>query len=397
MAKYLVTKWFGVFLCEGRKVSRFLLFPKGPQEIAERIRAVQMGDILDEEKEFMFRGILFTDPRMASMGKVVDFDSDFIVPEDYGFSEKILREAMLLVARMEMSYPVQEDRLVIQAVAALDDLTATANLLSERVRTWYSLYFPELPGLVKGEEELVRLVADHGARSEILKVLRDKGADFEEETASAREISEADMEAIRSLARLAVSTFEQIGETGSHIEMSMAKVAPNLSALIGPILGARLIALAGGLKRLATLPAGTVQLLGAEAAMFRHIKEGSDAPKHGVIFQHPMLHSAPPWQRGSIARAVAGKISIAARADAFGGGDISERLKEELEARLEEIRKSKKDAPLRRKGKGGRKKADSRGRSDRKGRRDGERRRKETGGVRDESHGKKRRKSGRNR
>jgi len=92
--------------------------------------------------------------------------------------------------------------------------------------------------------------------------------------------------------------------------------------------------------------------------MFRHIKEGSDGPKHGVIFQHPMLHSAPPWQRGSIARAVAGKVSIAARADAFGGEDISERLKAELEARLEEIRKSKKEAPLRRKGKAKRKRTD---------------------------------------
>ena len=371
MAKYLVHKWFGVFLCEGRKVSRFLVFPRDPQEIAERIRAVQMGDILDEEKELMFRGILFTDPRMAAMGKVVDFNSDFIVPEDYGFSEEILRDAMLLVAQMDMSYTVPREKLIIQAVEALDDLTGKANLLAERVRVWYSLYFPELPSMVNGEEEMVRLIAEYGTRDEIIAALREKGADIDEESIFRREVSEYDMAAICSLAALAAATYEEMRVINDYIEKSMEEIAPNLSAVIGPILGARLMALAGGLKRLATLPAGTVQLLGAEAAMFRHIKEGSAGPKHGVIFQHPMLHSAPPWQRGSIARAVAGKISIAARADAFGGADISERLKEELEARLEEIRKSKKDAPLRRKGKGGRKKADSRGRSDRKGRGDG--------------------------
>ena len=354
MAKYLVTKWFGVFLCEGRKVSRFLLFPRGPQEIAERIRAMQMGDVLEEEKELSFRGILFTDPRMSGMGKVVEFDSSFILSEQYGFSEEMLRDAMLLAAQMEMSYTVPREKLIIQAVEALDDLTGKVNLLAERTRVWYALYFPELPSMSNSEDEMVRLIAEYGTRDEIMAALREKGTDIEEESIFRREVSEEDMEAIRSLAALAAATYEEMDVINDYIEKSMSETAPNLSAVIGPILGARLMALAGGLRRLAILPAGTVQLLGAEAAMFRHIKEGSAGPKHGVIFQHPMLHSAPPWQRGSIARAVAGKICIAARADAFGGEDISERLKEELEARLEEIRKSKKEAPLRRKGKGNR-------------------------------------------
>ena len=132
MAKYLVTKWFGAFQCEGRKVSRFLVFPKDSQEIAERIRAMQVGDVLDEEKELSFRGILFTGPRMSAIGKVVEFDSSFILPEDYGFSEGLLRDAMLLAAQMEMSYTVPREKLIIQAVEALDDLTGKANLLAER-------------------------------------------------------------------------------------------------------------------------------------------------------------------------------------------------------------------------------------------------------------------------
>ncbi len=388
MAKYLVTKWFGVFLCEGRKVSRFLVFPKDPQKIAERIRTIQMGDILDEEKELSFRGILFTDPRMSDMGKVVEFDSEFILPHDYGFSDDLLRDAMLLAARMEMSYTVPWDRLIIQAVEALDDLTGKANLLAERTRAWYSLYFPEFPSLCSGEEEMVKLVAEYGVREEILAALVDKGAQTEEEQGVFdRKISDEDLKAIQSLAKLASATYDEIALISAYIEKSMEEVAPNLSALIGPILGARLMALAGGLRRLAILPAGTVQLLGAEAAMFRHIKEGSDGPKHGVIFQHPMLHSAPPWQRGSIARAVAGKISIAARADAFGGADISDRLKVELEGRLAKIRESKKEAPLRRKGKGGRKREGARdggkagnNRKGRKGRSEGKNR--DSGGSR---------------
>lgn len=352
MAKYLVTKWFGVFLCEGRKVSRFLVFPKDPQNIAERIRTMQMGDVLDEEKELSFRGILFTDSRMSDMGKVVEFDSGFILPQDYGFSEDLLRDAMLLAARMEMSYTVPRDRLIIQAVEALDDLTAKANLLAERTRAWYSLYFPEFPSMVGSEEEMVKLIAEYGVREEIMAALIAKEAQAEGgQGVFDRKISDEDLKAIQSIAKLASATYDEIALISAYIERSMEGVAPNLSAIIGPTLGARLMALAGGLRRLAILPAGTVQLLGAEAAMFRHIKEGSDGPKHGVIFQHPMLHSAPPWQRGSIARAVAGKISIAARADAFGGENISDRLKGELETRLAEIRESKKEAPLRRKGK----------------------------------------------
>lgn len=349
MAKYLVTKWFGVFLCDGRKVSRFLLFPREREAIAERIRAIQSGELLDEERQLSSRGVLFTDSRLSGMGKVVPFNSDFIRPEDYNFSEEMLRDAMLRVAEMGMSYAVPEDRHIVQAVEALDDLTEKANLMAERTRAWYSLYFPELPSLLKSEEELIGFIAEHGRREEIMEALEEKGMEIDSTPLFIREISDDDMEVMRSLANLTKSTFEEMNTISRYIEKKMQQIAPNLSSLIGPILGARLISLAGGLKRLAILPSGTVQLLGAEAAMFRHIKEGSAGPKHGIIFQHPMLHSAPPWQRGSIARAIAGKISIAARADAFGGADISDRLKADLEARLEEIKNTRKEAPLRRK------------------------------------------------
>ncbi|MEK0376851.1 MAG: ribonucleotide-diphosphate reductase subunit beta, partial [Nitrosopumilus sp.] len=102
--------------------------------------------------------------------------------------------------------------------------------------------------------------------------------------------------------------------------------------------GARILGRAGSLKRVAMLPASTIQVLGAEKALFRSLKTGSQPPKHGLLFQHAMVHSAPRWQRGKIARAVAAKAVIAARVDVFGEG-LNETLLEKLNIRVDEIGK----------------------------------------------------------
>jgi nucleolar protein 56 len=117
----------------------------------------------------------------------------------------------------------------------------------------------------------------------------------------------------------------------------MEEVAPNTKYLVGSLLGARLIALSGGLMNLAKRPASTIQVLGAEKALFRSLKTGTKPPKHGLIFQHTLLHDAKRWQRGKIARALAGKLAIAARADAFGGRPIGKELKADMDRRIEEI------------------------------------------------------------
>ncbi|MEM2119404.1 MAG: C/D box methylation guide ribonucleoprotein complex aNOP56 subunit, partial [Candidatus Bathyarchaeia archaeon] len=120
---------------------------------------------------------------------------------------------------------------------------------------------------------------------------------------------------------------------------------PNTKFLVGPLLAARLIAISGGLKNLAARPASTIQVLGAEKALFRSLKTGTRPPKHGIIFQHATLHDAKRWQRGKIARALAGKLAIAVRADAFGKRDIRDQLKADLEQRLEEIREKYAEPP----------------------------------------------------
>ncbi len=176
----------------------------------------------------------------------------------------------------------------------------------------------------------------------------------------------------------------------------MISIAPNLSAILGTAVGARILGRAGSLKRLASLPASTIQVLGAEKALFRSLKTGSQPPKHGLLFQHALVHSAPRWQRGKIARAVAAKAVIAARVDVYGEG-LNETLLEKLNIRVDEIGKkyenpTEKDIrkPQLFRRDSGNFRGDSRRRDDRDGRRD-DRKYKERSG----SKNKKRKKFGR--
>jgi nucleolar protein 56 len=110
-------------------------------------------------------------------------------------------------------------------------------------------------------------------------------------------------------------------------------------------MSARIISIAGSLERLAMMPASTIQVLGAEKALFRSLKTGSRPPKHGIIFQHQALHTAPKWQRGKIARVLSSKLSIAARIDSFGGEFLGDQLVEYIEKRILEIQKKYPSAP----------------------------------------------------
>jgi nucleolar protein 56 len=129
-----------------------------------------------------------------------------------------------------------------------------------------------------------------------------------------------------------------------HIEKEMEAVAPNIKRLLTSSVGARVIAKAGSLSRLAALPASTIQVLGAEKALFRALKTGTRPPKHGILFQHPLVHSAPIWQRGKIARAIASKVAIAARIDFYRhSGTADSSIADRLDKRIAEIQKKYKE------------------------------------------------------
>jgi nucleolar protein 56 len=360
----LITTWFGVFLVEREKVLKQNLFPKDADEIAKRLKAMSAETILKEERELAkgVRGLKVADPRLAKLGPVSKSIKDRDIstrPELYGFSKDLLQEAMIKLGRASMK-ELAEDRYIIQAVKAIDDLNKTANLLSERLHEWYSHHYPEI-GRNLPDERYAALISKLGDREQV-----GKEAGEAPSSSVGAPLNDEDRQAVMAYAEALDRIYRTRKTLERYIESRMKEVAPNITHMTGPVLGARLIALAGGLERLARLPSSTIQMLGAEKAFFKHLTEGGDMPKHGIIFQHPLLHASPHWQRGKIARAFASKIAIAAKSDSYSDKFLGEDLKKDLDKRIANIRKSFKDPP-RPKG--------ARGKHQRKGRSKGRRKR----------------------
>lgn len=248
----------------------------------------------------------------------------------------------------------KKDLIVIQAVLALDDLDKTLNLFTNRLREWYGYYFPELGSLVGNSVIYTRLVASIGERQNFtLDLLTKMGVSSKRAVAIASaaktsmggELSEKDIAESRSLTQVILGLDASRSRIERYLDGLMKEIAPNLRELGGSTLGARLIAQVGGLENLSKKSSSTIQILGAEAALFRSLKTGARPPKHGLIFQHKQIHQSPKWQRGKIARALAGKLAIAARLDAYGGRYLGDDLKEDFLKRVEEI-KTKRAKPL---------------------------------------------------
>ncbi|MEA2053883.1 MAG: hypothetical protein U9O96_02020 [Candidatus Thermoplasmatota archaeon] len=317
MAKYLKTEWFGVFLLDEKGILDKKLFPKNAEEIAKRLSSVRKGEILDEEKSFEENNPLIEEKRL---GKIYTLCKE--VPrinlecEAYGYDKKLLKEASILLARHEMKTDQSKrERRISQAIYSIDDFLKTSNILNERLCEWYG-YFSE------GDIDRKNLA------DVIINEWKMEGDDLDRE----------EEESLKKMAEVIVKIHEANATTEQYVKNVIKHIAPNLSRLVGEAIAARLIASAGGLDRLAAMPSGTIQVLGAEKALFRHIKEGTAPPKHGIIFQHEFINKAPKKYRGKIARVMASKIAIASRADIFTKRDISDELKEDLEKRIKEIR-----------------------------------------------------------
>jgi nucleolar protein 56 len=248
----------------------------------------------------------------------------------------------------------KRDLIIVQAIQTLDDLDRTTNLFMGRLREWYGIHFPEFDRLIEKHETYARLVLHLGYRESFTIEALEKEAipkERAEITAKAAEksmgadIAEQDFAQIQTLSKNVLELYELRKNMENYVDKTMEEVAPNTRAIAGSLLGARLIAIAGSLQNLAMRSASTIQVLGAEKALFRSLKTGARPPKHGLIFQHTLLHDAKRWQRGKIARALAGKLAIAARTDAFGGRYVGDALKAIMDKRIEEIRKKYKEPP----------------------------------------------------
>ncbi len=250
----------------------------------------------------------------------------------------------------------EKDRHIIQAINTIDDLDAMFNLLVARVREWFGLYFPELNQILKDHEDFLRAVVEGGRREKIAELpwlderTREKIKEAIGKTVGS-EIEDRDLKEVQKVAEIALEVRKLREDMRKYLSEEMKRIAPNITAIAGPLLGARLIAKAGGLRKLAFYPASTIQVLGAEKALFRHLTKGTKPPKHGILFQHPLVRKAKWWQRGKIARTLAAKLAIAAKEDYFGGKYIADKLLEELEERVKEVKEKYPNPPKKRHGK----------------------------------------------
>lgn len=292
---YLITKWFGVFLSDGKKIVKKILFTKDEKEIAKKLFDIKQGKILPEEKKITkdIKKLFVSEKRLKKIGfykpEEPVFKNDIIKPDDFGFSNDLLNKSLINVTKKEVESKLcSPDLQIIQMVNTLDDLIQTSNLLSERLDAWSVIPTPD------------------AKKAPLLST--------------------------------SMKVDEEIQNLEKQIEEDMTKIAPNIYRVIGPLIGARLISYAKGLDRLAMMPASTIQILGAEKALFRFKKEGGKPPKHGIIFQHSYINKSPRKFRGKIARVIANKICIASKADFFTKRNIADDLKTDIEEKIKDLK-----------------------------------------------------------
>ena len=244
--------------------------------------------------------------------------------------------------------PDKVDTMIIQAIALLDDLDKELNTYAMRAKEWYGWHFPELAKLIVDNLAFAKTVKLMGIRtnassidfSDILPEDLEQALKIAAEVSMGTEISKEDIENITHLCDQIISITEYRSQLNEYLKNRMAAIAPNLTSLVGELVGARLISHAGSLVNLAKQPASTVQILGAEKALFRALKSKHDTPKYGLIYHASLVGQAGPKIKGKIARTLATKTSLAVRYDALGEGDdagfgIEQRTK--VENRLRQL------------------------------------------------------------
>lgn len=246
--------------------------------------------------------------------------------------------------------PDKVDTMIIQAIALLDDLDKELNTYSMRVKEWYGWHFPEMAKIIVDNVAFAKSVKLMGYRtscqdtdfSDILPEDLEAILKSASQVSMGTEISEQDLENMLYLCDQIISISEYRDQLFEYLKNRMAAIAPNLTVLVGELVGARLISHAGSLLNLAKQPASTVQILGAEKALFRALKSKHDTPKYGLIYHASLVGQAGPKNKGKLARTLATKCALAIRCDALGEGqdttaDIGIELRAKVETRLRQL------------------------------------------------------------
>ncbi len=321
-------------------------FDKNAKRISDNLNTVK-NSFLDEEKRLLgrlknrgFTAFCGAYPKSGDMTIEKDAESRGENSAKSAFREIALKERwaesqaelnkILAAVGVESSKTglrnTNKDKIGMRVVGMIDELDKNVNTLSEHLREWYGLYFPEANGLLKDNERFAEFVATKTSRDNFER--NGKRLDIE---SAGMNFDEGDLKSVKDAASVLLSMHKERKNLEIYLDRLGKQIIPNTSAIAGPILAFKLIAQAGGLDKIAKLPSSTIQLLGAEKALFRFLKKKGKAPKHGIIFYHPAVISAPIPLRGKIARIVASKITLAARVDLYSGRDMSEQMKKELD------------------------------------------------------------------
>lgn len=257
------------------------------------------------------------------------------------------RSAMALglahsLSRYKLKFsPDKVDTMIVQAISLLDDLDKELNNYIMRVREWYGWHFPEMGKVVTDNLAYAKTIRKMRYRtlcsstdfSDILPEEIEEQVKELAEVSMGTDVNEDDMSNIMQLADQVIEITAYRAQLFEYLKNRMAAIAPNLTVLVGELVGARLIAHAGSLLNLAKHPASTVQILGAEKALFRALKTKQDTPKYGLIYHASMVGQATPKNKGKISRMLAAKAALAIRYDALCEGDDETNVDFAIEAR----------------------------------------------------------------
>ena len=302
--------------------------------VVERLRRIAAGQPVREAEELKQR---FPEAVLCVHGDPRLPDASYPVPTA---EQQAVADAAALRLAVEgvQAAANDPDRRLEHLVRGSDELRASHLTMESRLIEWAGLFFPMTT--VIDRAAYVRTVAQSKEPAAFAEAM-----DIE---APAELPSQKEWNSLVEWAENAAQANGRLDRMENALRWLAEEHLPSVSALVGPLLAARLCVEAHGRARLARLPSGTVQILGAEKAFFHHLKTGAPSPKHGHIFMHPWISRSPRWVRGKIARMLAGKISIAAKIDAFEGEPWGEDDVAKVEARVEALREANKQPPSRR-------------------------------------------------
>jgi len=330
---YLALSVAGLFVFDkNNKLVDSRLFEKNPEEIAKRLKSFDGGEEMSELRELKkkYKNLVVEQPNQGSeyfkenFRKII-LDSGFV--KDDVELNKLINSVSIERSKMKISSIEKRDKLIIQTVSALSDLEKILNVMSERIREWYGLHYPELD--VKDHEKFVEKIVKYGDRKNFESFKRSMGM----------ELKERDVKIIQEYASSLKNLYEMKNDMEKYLERVVPEETPNLNALLGSILTARILALAGSLERLAKMPSSSIQLLGAEKSLFRFLKDKKikKPPKFGLLYIHPDISTAKKELQGKVARLLSSKLTIAARADFYTKKDMSKELLEDYKKKLKDI------------------------------------------------------------